>query len=105
MPFNRPIPDSKPRSKISSGIETLVQAEKLMQIALLLPSAVFIGWLAGAWADIHLHQSWIGLAGMVFGGISGLVYVVRLVVASGGSAGDGTKNGNGTGKGNTGNKP
>jgi hypothetical protein len=37
MPFNRPIPDRQPRSKSSSGIDTLVQAEKLMQIAILLP--------------------------------------------------------------------
>ncbi len=83
MPFNRPIPDPAPRRKISSGIETLVQAEKLMQIAILLPSAAFIGWLLGAWADRAWHQSWIGIAGIVFGGISGLVYVVRLVIATG----------------------
>ena len=100
MPFNRPIPNPKPR-KTSSGIETLVQAEKLMQIAILLPSAAFIGWLAGAWADSHLHQSWIGLAGMVFGGISGLVYVVRLVLSTGDGSAAGTKSGNEPGKGNS----
>lgn len=83
MPFNRPIPDRKPQSKTSSGIESLVQAEKLMQIALLLPSAAFIGWLIGSWLDSRLHQSWIGLAGIVFGGIAGLVHVIRLVIASG----------------------
>ena len=99
MPFNRPIPDSKPRSKTSSGIETLVQAEKLMQIAILLPSAAFIGWLAGAWLDSRLHQSWIGIAGIVFGGIYGLVYVVRLVMASGGDSKP--NSGNGTGKGSS----
>ncbi len=98
MAYNRPIPDQKPR-KSSSGIETLVQAEKLMQIAILLPSAAFIGWLAGAWLDNRLHQSWIGIAGIVFGGISGLVYVVRLVMASGSGSGNDTKSGNGTGKG------
>ena len=99
MPFNRPIPDSKPRSKTSSGIETLVQAEKLMQIAILLPSAAFIGWLAGAWLDSRLHQSWIGIAEIVFGGISGLVYVIRLVMASGGDSKP--NSGNGTGKGSS----
>ena len=104
MPFNRPIPDRQPPTKSSSGIETLVQAEKLMQIAILLPSAAFIGWLGGAWLDIHLHQSWIAIAGIVVGGVSGLVYVVRLVIASGGSSGSGTgtdsKNGSDPGKGN-----
>jgi hypothetical protein len=83
MAYNRPIPDPPPRRKSSSGLDTLVQAEKLMQIAILLPSAAFIGWLLGAWADKAWHQSWIGLAGMVFGGISGIVYVVRLVLSTG----------------------
>ncbi len=98
MAFNNPIPDRNrppaPPRKTSSGIETLVQAEKLMQIAILLPSAAFIGWLLGAWADKAFHQSWLGIAGIVFGGISGLVYVIRLVISSGGpgngSAGKGS---------------
>ena len=75
-----------------------------MQIAILLPSSAFIGWLAGAGLDSRLQQGWIGIAGIVVGGISGLVYVVRLVMASGGGSGDetgaGSKSGNGTGKGN-----
>jgi len=83
MPFNRPIPESTPRPKLSSGLASLVEAEKMMQIALLLPSAAFIGWLAGAWLDRILHQSWISLAGIIFGGVSGLVYVVRLAMAAG----------------------
>jgi len=83
MPFNRPIPDPAPQRKDSGGLATLVQAEKLMQIAILLPSAAFIGWLLGAWADRALHQNWLGIAGIVFGGISGLVYVIRLVIATG----------------------
>jgi ATP synthase protein I len=91
MAFNRPIPESKQPAKDSGGVQTLVQAEKMMQIALLLPSAAFVGWLAGAWLDGKLHQSWIGLTGIVFGGVSGLVYVVRLVMVSGGSASAGSK--------------
>ena len=53
-----------------------------MQIALLLPSAALIGWLMGAWADSKLHTSWLGLVGIVFGGVSGLVYVVRMVLST-----------------------
>jgi hypothetical protein len=99
MPFNHPIPEHKPRTKLSTGIGALVEAEKLMQIAILLPSSAFIGWLVGAWADKHFHQSWIGIAGCVFGGVSGLVYVVRLALASGRDSanGAGTENGNGKG--------
>jgi F0F1-type ATP synthase assembly protein I len=90
MPFNRPIPDTKPRGKSSTGLSALVEAEKLMQIALVLPSSAFIGWLIGAWADSRLHTSWIGIAGIVFGGVSGLVYVVRLAIASSRDAGKGS---------------
>jgi len=104
MAFNRPIPERTPRKEGSAGIQTLVQAEKLTQIAVLLPSAAFIGWLAGAWLDSKLHTGWIGLAGIVFGGISGLVYVVRLVITTGnGSAGNESGKGeDGSGKGSSG---
>jgi len=83
MAYNRPIPDAGKRAKAPSGLASLVEAEKMMQIAVLLPSAAFIGWLGGLWADHLLHQTWISLAGIIFGGVSGLVYVVRLVLAAG----------------------
>jgi ATP synthase protein I len=82
MAFNRPIPNSRPHAKLSSGIGAIAEAEKLMQIALLLPSAAVIGWLIGAWLDHKLHQSWIAIAGIVFGCISGLVYVIRMAMAA-----------------------
>ncbi|MGD0732752.1 MAG: AtpZ/AtpI family protein [Terracidiphilus sp.] len=107
MPFNSPIPDSTPPGKGSGGLASLIQAEKLMQIAILLPSAAFVGWLAGAWLDSRLHQGWIATLGIVFGGISGLVYVVRLAMAAGvknsGSLGQGNQSG--TGKGSSGVEP
>ena len=83
MPFNRPIPESKQPRKYPSALATLMEAEKMMQIAILLPSAAFIGWLIGAWADSRLHQSWIAVAGILFGGVSGLVYVIRLALTAG----------------------
>lgn len=83
MSPNQPTPKHKRHGGDSGGLQTLVQAEKLMQIALLLPSAAFVGWLIGAWLDHKFHQSWIGLAGIVFGGIAGLVHVVRMVIEAG----------------------
>ena len=82
MPYTRPIPDRESRGKPSGLFGAWVEAEKLMQIALVLPSAAFIGWLAGVWLDSRFHQTWIGLAGIVFGGVSGLIYVVRLALAA-----------------------
>jgi uncharacterized membrane protein YfcA len=101
MPFNRPIPESKLPAKSAGGLRAYVEAEKLFQIAVLLPSSAFIGWLAGAWLDKRLHQEWIALAGIVFGGVSGLVYVVRLAMASAGDSAKGTetKDGNSNGPG------
>jgi ATP synthase protein I len=85
MPFNRPIPNPRPQPeqpRASNGVAALVQAEKMVQVAILLPSSAFIGWLIGAWADVHLHQKWMAIAGIVFGGVSGLVYVIRLAIAT-----------------------
>jgi F0F1-type ATP synthase assembly protein I len=97
MPFNRPIPESKPRPRFGSGLASLVEAEKMVQIAILLPSSAFIGWLIGAWLDKSLHQTWISLVGILIGGISGLVFVVRLVIAVKSNPGPGPKPGAGPG--------
>jgi F0F1-type ATP synthase assembly protein I len=102
MPFNRPIPDPKQRSKISGGFGALVEAEKAMQIALLLPCAVVIGWLGGAWLDSRLHQSWIALVGIVLGSISGLIGVFRMALAAGADPKTENKDGNGKGNGSSG---
>ncbi len=100
MPYHRPIPDDKNRSN-SIGFQSLVQAEKLMQIAFVLPSATIIGWLAGAWAGNHFHVSWLAVAGVIFGCISGLVFVVRMAMDAEKSTRPGNQNRNGTGTGNS----
>ena len=51
-----------------------------MQIAILLPSATVIGWLGGVLADNLLHQKWIYIVGLVFGGVAGLVSVIRVAM-------------------------
>jgi len=93
MPFNRPIPESKPRPKAGGVVASLIEAEKLMQIAFLLPSAVGIGWGAGWLADRFLHQSWITVAGVIFGCVAGLVSMVRLAMAAGVKTAAGAGNG------------
>ena len=105
MPFNRPIPESKLPRKASIGLGAYVEAEKLMQIAFLLPCAAFVGWLAGAWADSLLHQSWIAIFGVVFGCIAGLVSVIRMALVAERNSRLGSKIENGTGKGTPNLKP
>jgi F0F1-type ATP synthase assembly protein I len=82
MPFNRPIPDDKPPSEASSGLRGYVEAEKLLQLALVLPGAVAVCGGAGWLADQHLHQHWITIAGIIFGCVAGLFYVIQQAVAS-----------------------
>jgi hypothetical protein len=94
VPYHRPIPERKQRGKAdgaSAGdpaqggvggglIGAWVQAEKMIQIAMVLPCAGFIGWLPGFWLDRHFHQTWMAMAGVVFGIIAGLVAAIRMAV-------------------------
>jgi ATP synthase protein I len=88
MPFNPPIRDQHRPAKSANPLASLVEAEKMMQVALLLPSSAFVGWIFGALLDKALHQTWISLVGILFGGISGIVYVVRMVMAQSAKAGN-----------------
>ena len=99
MAFNRPIPETRKPSRLIAGVSALAQAEKLMQLALLMPSAAALCWLLGAWADHIFHQSWIGIAGLVFGCLAGFVGVVRMALAFESDFAAGTKNGSQAGKG------
>ena len=101
MPFHRAIPDSKQPDKSRSGFGAYVEAEKLLQIAFVLPSAVVIGWLGGALADHLLHQKWIVIVGIVLGSISGLVFVVQTAVAAEKNSRKEDTTQNGTGKGSS----
>lgn len=99
MPYNNRIPERRESHKGSVGMQSLVQAEKLLQIAFVLPSAMVIGWLLGAWADMKLHQSWLTIVGVIFGCSAGLVYVIQMAIQAEKSVGkveSEAKKGNGT---------
>ena len=99
MPFNRPIPKSKDDPKQPSGFggSLSVQAGKMFEVSVLLPCSAFVGWVFGALLDRLFHTSWIAMVGILFGGISGIVYVIRMVTA--------TKPGNGSSSGDPNPKP
>jgi uncharacterized membrane protein YfcA len=69
------------RSRSGSGFGSLVEAEKLMQVAFVLPTALVICWAGGWWLADRTHQKWIEIAGIVFGCIVGLVYVIQMAIA------------------------
>jgi ATP synthase protein I len=74
MAGQNPNPGPKKRSE---ALNTIVKAERLTQIAFVLPAAVLIGWGLGALLDKWLHQQWIYIAGVVLGAIAGMVEAVR----------------------------
>lgn len=69
--------------KRGGGLDALVKAEKLSQIAFVLPVSVVVGWGAGVLLDKWLHQHWIYIVGLILGSIAGLVEAVRLALRAG----------------------
>lgn len=82
MAFNRFNPPPKKRTGLSTGIGGLIEAEKLMQVAFVMPSCVLVGWAAGWWLGGLFHQKWIETAGVVLGCIAALFYVIQMAVAA-----------------------
>ncbi len=80
MPFNSPNPNPKPEKP---PFRSIVQAQRLTQIALVLPIAVLIGWFFGAMLDRWLHQTWITVVGLILGMIAGMLEAVRMALAAG----------------------
>lgn len=74
-------PDQKGSGGPASGFSNLVEAEKLMQVAFVLPSALVVCWFIGWWLADRTHHKWLEIAGIVFGCIVGLVYVIQMAVA------------------------
>jgi F0F1-type ATP synthase assembly protein I len=82
VPYHKPIPGSKDKPPISSGIGAWVEAEKLMNLAFVLPCSVLICWGIGVWVDHLLHQKWIGILGIIVGSVCGLIYVIQQAIAA-----------------------
>jgi ATP synthase protein I len=81
-----PSPDERKSqsSGARDGLNTFVQAERLLQIAFVLPAALLIGWAAGALLDKWLHTHWIYIVGLLFGAAAGLFEAVRQAMRAGG---------------------
>jgi F0F1-type ATP synthase assembly protein I len=77
MPGEQPNPDEKKPPQRSESMKLIIRAEKLTQIAFVMPAAVLIGWGIGALLDKWLHTDWIYIAGLVVGAAAGLFEAVR----------------------------
>ena len=82
MAYTRPNQKSESEKKRSETTSLMMEAEKLFQIAVLLPCSTVAGWLLGAWLDRVFHQGWIAVTGLLVGGVLGILYVVRLAFMS-----------------------
>jgi ATP synthase protein I len=70
--------------KSSSGdkaLHSLVRVESLIQLGLLLPACVVIGWAIGLALDRWLNQHWMNVAGLILGAIAGFVQTIRIVLS------------------------
>jgi ATP synthase protein I len=78
-------PDRQPPSSKSSsqngGLQSLVRIESLIQLGLLLPAAVVIGWAIGLVLDRWLNQHWINIVGLIMGAVAGFVQIFRVVLS------------------------
>jgi F0F1-type ATP synthase assembly protein I len=62
-----------------SALVTLV---RYSEIGFILPAAVLLGYLVGVALDHWLHTTWIVIAGVVFGVISGFISMIRMALRS-----------------------
>ena len=73
----------EPGKPANGAVEAVMKAEKLTQIAFILPVAVLVGWLLGAGLDKLLHQHWIFIVGLVLGAVAGFVQLFRMIAEPG----------------------
>jgi ATP synthase protein I len=60
-----------------------VRIQSLVQLGLLLPASVVIGWAIGLALDHWLNQHWFNIAGLILGAIAGFVQTIRIVLSHG----------------------
>jgi ATP synthase protein I len=76
-------PPEKPATSSSKdgALHSLVRVESLIQLGLLLPACVVIGWALGLALDRWLNQHWMNVAGLILGAIAGFVQTIRIVLS------------------------
>jgi ATP synthase protein I len=68
-------------SSKDGAMHSLVRVESLIQLGLLLPASVVIGWAIGLALDRWLNQHWMNVAGLILGAIAGFVQTIRIVLS------------------------
>ena len=75
-------PEKAVKSSSNDGeLHSLVRVESLIQLGLLLPACVVIGWAIGLALDRWLNEHWMNVAGLILGAIAGFVQTIRIVLS------------------------
>ena len=81
-----PLPSQpgKPKPGRNQGsMQALVKAEKLTQLAFVLPVSALVGWVLGGLLDKVTHQHWFFLVGLMLGVIAGFIQLFHMVSSPG----------------------
>ena len=77
--WTRIVTHEEPRSGKRKKGGVYAQAARYSSIIFLLPSCLLVGYLIGRFLDRRLESDpWISVAGLLLGGVAGLVRVVRM---------------------------
>jgi ATP synthase protein I len=78
-------PDHQPPQGASSSkdgaLKSLVGVQSLIQLGLLLPACVVIGWAIGLALDHWLNLHWMNIVGLIAGAIAGFIQTVRVAMS------------------------
>ena len=72
--------DNKPPQ---SEKKSWVEAEKLVQLGVMLPLALIVGYFVGSFLDDKFHTTWIKIVGLFIGIAAGFVQLVRVAGSEG----------------------
>jgi len=77
-------PDDQPPQSTSSkdgALKSLSGVQSLIQLGLLLPACVVIGWAVGLALDHWLNLHWMNIVGLIAGAIAGFIQTVRVAMS------------------------
>jgi F0F1-type ATP synthase assembly protein I len=71
--------DDQPKK--GGAMHGMVQAESMVQLALVIPIGCCLGWFGGAALDKHFGTSWIAIVGFLLGATGGFIQIIRFATA------------------------
>jgi ATP synthase protein I len=83
MGMSDPPDDQSPQGTSSKdgALKSLSGVQSLIQLGLLLPACVVIGWAVGLALDHWLNLHWMNIVGLIAGAIAGFIQTVRVAMS------------------------